>query len=78
MLNGEKRAIGEAVRTEDAGECLSADLKGETFRGRGSCLSNSVTGDGEKCAERCGLVDVVLPRPLAPAPLGTSRLDERW
>ena len=74
---GENIATGEAVRTEDAGLCLSADFAGEISLGGGTCLSGFKIGDGEKCAERCGLTEGFLPLPAASAPLGTSRLEER-
>ena len=36
---GEKFAIGDAVRTDEAGLYLRADLTGETPRGGGTCFS---------------------------------------
>lgn len=60
----EKFATGEAVRTEDAGECFRAGLYGDRDLGGGSWripFGDKTTGAAEKCACRPGLRDASLP-----------------
>ena len=72
-------AMGEFARMDDDGECFMADLTGETPRWGGSWWTTSIIGEAEKRADRDGLWELPLTRPLLSEPeRGTSRLSDRW
>ena len=70
--------MGEPVRIEEDGECFIADFAGELPRSGGSWRVASIMGVAEKRAERAGLLELPLPRPLLSDPdRGTSKLSDR-